>query len=359
MFDDSGPTRVTSAPQVEPAVTPAREHTVCKTQSGSDSDVAIHTPGNTPTKTTPTAKELVTPHKNDFCNRREPNETPIPENDDNSSNDGLPTLGPLTLGTPSVGTPSGDKPSDGELLDGELSDGEILDGEPFDLGQLLDGGPSDGKLLDSEFFDDEPSDGPPAPPSDGTSSDGKPAGDTPADGPPSQAPSIHTKTNDADTGNPAKVAQPAATNDPTPAPAAANNPTFAATNNRTAAAMANNFIPTNQQRNMRACMVCSIIKTQQQFLNQGCPNCAFLELRGNADAIADCTSQVFEGLIAIGSTTKSWVARWQRLDGYVPGCYAVQVEGILPDEVISTAEENGVHYIPRDGSVNEALPTDG
>lgn len=122
---------------------------------------------------------------------------------------------------------------------------------------------------------------------------------------------------------------------------------------------ANNFIPTGQYRNMRACMVCSIVKTTQQFTNFGCPNCEkFLELRGNPEGIADCTSQVFEGLITVSDTRKSWVARWQRLEGYVPGVYAVQVEGILPEEAISAAEENGVHYIPRDGSVNEALPTD-
>ncbi|KAF1966414.1 transcription initiation Spt4 [Bimuria novae-zelandiae CBS 107.79] len=120
-----------------------------------------------------------------------------------------------------------------------------------------------------------------------------------------------------------------------------------------------NYIPTGQFRNMRACMVCSIVKTQAQFMKDGCPNCSFLELRGNADQVADCTSQVFEGLITVSDARGSWVARWQRLDGkYVRGVYAVQVEGILPDDVISSVEEQGIHYIPRDGSVNEALPTD-
>lgn len=123
-------------------------------------------------------------------------------------------------------------------------------------------------------------------------------------------------------------------------------------------ASANNFITTGQFRNMRACMICSIVRTQQQFLSLGCPNCTFLELRGNQEMVGECTSQVFEGLITISDTSRSWVARWQRLEGYVPGCYAVQVEGVLPDEAITSAEENGVHYIPRDGSVNEALPTD-
>ncbi|KAL5378035.1 hypothetical protein PMIN03_008851 [Paraphaeosphaeria minitans] len=124
-------------------------------------------------------------------------------------------------------------------------------------------------------------------------------------------------------------------------------------------ANANNFVPTNQLRHLRACMVCSIVKTESQFKTQGCPNCeSFLQLRGEHEQVQACTSQVFEGLITVSNTTKSWVARWQRLEGYVPGVYAVQVEGLLPEDVISAAEDAGVHYIPRDGSVNEALPTD-
>ena len=64
----------------------------------------------------------------------------------------------------------------------------------------------------------------------------------------------------------------------------------------------------------------------------------------------------------------SWVAKWQRLQGYVPGTYAVKVVGIvsarnygslghwltelqkLPEDIIQTIEDNGVKYIPRDGS---------
>ncbi|KAF2118965.1 transcription elongation factor spt-4 [Lophiotrema nucula] len=120
------------------------------------------------------------------------------------------------------------------------------------------------------------------------------------------------------------------------------------------------FIPTNQQRYMRACMVCSIVRTEQQFKTSGCPNCeSFLELTNNGEAIHECTSQVFEGLMTIADTNKSWVARYQRLEGYVPGVYAVQVEGVLPEEVIVAAENAGINYIPRDGSVSEALPVDG
>jgi len=86
----------------------------------------------------------------------------------------------------------------------------------------------------------------------------------------------------------------------------------------------------------------------QRFLKEGCPNCEeFLRLQGSIDAIADCTSQVFEGLITLAEPSKSWVAKWQRLDGYVRGVYATKVSGILPEEVIDTMEsEARVKYIP-------------
>lgn len=47
--------------------------------------------------------------------------------------------------------------------------------------------------------------------------------------------------------------------------------------------------------------------------------------------------------------TQSWVAKWQRLEGYVPGVYAVKVVGELPRDIVSALEGEGVKYIPRDG----------
>jgi transcription elongation factor SPT4 len=111
------------------------------------------------------------------------------------------------------------------------------------------------------------------------------------------------------------------------------------------------YIPPGQQRNMRACMICSIVRTQQQFTTQGCPNCEdILELAGNPEQVNDCTSQVFEGLISVADTSRSWVARFQRLEGYVPGVYATQVEGILPEDILVAVENAGINYVPRDGS---------
>ena len=115
-------------------------------------------------------------------------------------------------------------------------------------------------------------------------------------------------------------------------------------------------------------MVCSIVQSGTKFVSSGCPNCdEFLEMRHNADVVQDCTSAVFEGMIAMADPESSWVAKWQRLQGYAPGTYAVKVEGVvsampeslstnlltrwqLPDDYISAAENAGVRYQPRDGS---------
>ncbi|KAI5285323.1 transcription elongation factor spt4 [Ascosphaera aggregata] len=105
------------------------------------------------------------------------------------------------------------------------------------------------------------------------------------------------------------------------------------------------YVASNQQRTLRACM---------RFIRDGCPNCEeYLNLRGNSEAVQECTSQVFEGVIALSDPSTSWVAKYQRLDGYVPGTYAVKVTGILPQEIIASLEDAGVRYIPRDGSTAE------
>ncbi|SPN97225.1 probable Transcription elongation factor spt-4 [Cephalotrichum gorgonifer] len=106
------------------------------------------------------------------------------------------------------------------------------------------------------------------------------------------------------------------------------------------------FAPT-QQRYLRACM---------RFRDEGCPNCDdFLHLTHSPEQIEACTSQVFEGVITLANPSRSWVAKWQRLDGYVPGLYAIKVAGQLSDEIRQVLEdEYRIQYIPRDGSATEA-----
>ncbi|CAK3976162.1 transcription elongation factor SPT4 [Lecanosticta acicola] len=106
-------------------------------------------------------------------------------------------------------------------------------------------------------------------------------------------------------------------------------------------------------RSLRACMVCSYVQQQSRFVKNGCPNCDhFLEMRGSADVVSECTSEVFEGLLTVNDTTGSWVAKWQRIVGYVSGVYAVKVNGVLAEDYVAAAESAGVKYIPRDGSAS-------
>lgn len=128
-------------------------------------------------------------------------------------------------------------------------------------------------------------------------------------------------------------------------------------------------------RSLRACLVCSFVQSGSKFQNEGCPNCEdFLEMRGSSDTVQDCTSQVFEGMMTLNNTDRetgaprgSWVARWQRLENYQPGVYAIKVVGVvstdvdrewtvslewklmlwqLPDDYIAAAENAGIKYIP-------------
>ena len=62
---------------------------------------------------------------------------------------------------------------------------------------------------------------------------------------------------------------------------------------------------------LRACKVCSLIKSIDQFLRDGSDNCEpYLKLKRNKEAINECTSQSFDGMISLMSLTESWVAKW-------------------------------------------------
>ncbi|KAI0852409.1 Spt4/RpoE2 zinc finger-domain-containing protein [Daldinia vernicosa] len=106
-------------------------------------------------------------------------------------------------------------------------------------------------------------------------------------------------------------------------------------------------IAPNQWRYARACMVCSIIMTQSHFRAEGCPNCPFLDLKGSPEAIEACTSSQFEGTAAYFQPRRSWVARWQRVDTFVPGTYAIKVNGSLPEDIKQAMEDQGHTHIPQ------------
>ncbi|EWC47815.1 hypothetical protein DRE_03015 [Drechslerella stenobrocha 248] len=112
-------------------------------------------------------------------------------------------------------------------------------------------------------------------------------------------------------------------------------------------------VPTNKFRYLRACMVCAIVLTMDEFTRKGCPNChPVLDYISSMELAQECTSPIYEGCVSIDKPTESWIAKWLRLDKYVPGVYATKVVGELPEEALDNLSADQIEYIPRDGSEN-------
>ena len=112
-------------------------------------------------------------------------------------------------------------------------------------------------------------------------------------------------------------------------------------------------VPTDLH-NLRACLICSLVKTANQFAMDGCDNCErFLGLKGDMDKCMECTSANFDGMIAVCQPNDSWVCKWQKINKKCPGVYANSVSGSLPKVVIQELKQLGIKYKPgqRDKSV--------
>ncbi|EGD83630.1 transcription elongation factor SPT4 [Salpingoeca rosetta] len=88
-----------------------------------------------------------------------------------------------------------------------------------------------------------------------------------------------------------------------------------------------------QTKKLRACIACGLVKTSQQFVENGCENCEeFLGLKGNPEGVETCTSGNFHGIIALIEPGDSWVARAKRL-GEVTGSLADDAVKELPEPI--------------------------
>ncbi|XP_045477078.1 transcription elongation factor SPT4-like [Harmonia axyridis] len=104
-------------------------------------------------------------------------------------------------------------------------------------------------------------------------------------------------------------------------------------------------------RGNRACIGCSLIKSPEQFANDGCENCeSFLQFKENAANVDVYTSKNFTGMVGIMEPSNSWVCKWLRLDHCVPGMYAISVVGTLPPEKIKLMKALGIIHSNRDRS---------
>lgn len=95
--------------------------------------------------------------------------------------------------------------------------------------------------------------------------------------------------------------------------------------------------------NLRACLLCHLIKHADQFEKTGCDNCEeYLRLRHHRDLVASCTTANFSGMIALCQPDDSWVARWQRISRKNRGMYAIDVSGKLPAGIAQELRSMGV-----------------
>mmetsp|Transcript_7724 Transcript_7724/g.23027 ORF Transcript_7724/g.23027 Transcript_7724/m.23027 type:complete len:123 (+) Transcript_7724:79-447(+) len=97
-------------------------------------------------------------------------------------------------------------------------------------------------------------------------------------------------------------------------------------------------------RRLRACMVTGLVKTEEQWVRDGSENVPFLLSPNEREIVFEVTSPNFDGLVAMMKPDESWVARWQGITTFVPGCYALRVRGTLPEQHRQTLEENGARY---------------
>ncbi|VDK74317.1 unnamed protein product [Litomosoides sigmodontis] len=68
-------------------------------------------------------------------------------------------------------------------------------------------------------------------------------------------------------------------------------------------------------RNLRACLLCSMIKSVEQFELDGCDNCErYLGMKGDEEKVSECTSSNFDGMIAATVPDESWVCKWQKIN---------------------------------------------
>ncbi|XP_034240877.1 transcription elongation factor SPT4 [Thrips palmi] len=104
-------------------------------------------------------------------------------------------------------------------------------------------------------------------------------------------------------------------------------------------------------RHLRACLSCSLIKNVEQFENDGCENCdEFLHMKSDREKVFVCTSNNFDGMISLMSPDDSWVAKWQRINRFNKGIYAISVSGKLPPVAIRDMKNRGISYKSRDNS---------
>ena len=99
-------------------------------------------------------------------------------------------------------------------------------------------------------------------------------------------------------------------------------------------------------RGMVACRRCYLVKTYTQFYSDGCDNCPFLGMKEDKERCDQCTTSNYQGLVASMRPTKSWVAKWQGLQEFCSGVYAMRVNAELAEEIKEELRTKNVSMFP-------------
>ncbi|EQB60193.1 transcription elongation factor spt4 [Vairimorpha apis BRL 01] len=97
--------------------------------------------------------------------------------------------------------------------------------------------------------------------------------------------------------------------------------------------------PLSFSTKLKCCKLCS--KISSQLKSKGCDNCTTVSKDSNI------VSNKFKGMIGLVEPDKSWVAKWQRINGLKKGLYALTVAGDVDEEVIVEYEKSGRVYLNR------------
>lgn len=94
--------------------------------------------------------------------------------------------------------------------------------------------------------------------------------------------------------------------------------------------LASAVIPKSYKK-LRACRSCRLIKSEDQFLSDGCENCPNNDYQ-DMDCLLDNTCSDFQGMIAMMQAKESWVAKWTGLN-QIPGIYAISVYQVMTNDM--------------------------
>eukprot|EP00930_Biecheleria_cincta_P098903 TRINITY_DN90553_c0_g1_i1.p1 TRINITY_DN90553_c0_g1~~TRINITY_DN90553_c0_g1_i1.p1 ORF type:complete len:304 (+),score=73.52 TRINITY_DN90553_c0_g1_i1:44-955(+) len=95
----------------------------------------------------------------------------------------------------------------------------------------------------------------------------------------------------------------------------------------------------NAVHNLRACLGCRIILAKEQFFQMGCPNCkGALSMKESEGRVLACTTPHYHGFVS-NIRPGAFVSRYLGLEKRPPGCYALAVQGTIPDSILNEGSE--------------------